>query len=131
MRLERCRRRKGQKDYIYWELVESHRTERGPRRRVVAYLGNLEEGVRLGVKEAASGQVGVRQGQLLTDDPEPEWVEVDVKRVRVERGRQFRGYWLGPEVWKELGLASFLEGVMPAGREEIPRSERSRLCVFS
>ncbi|HLE81396.1 MAG TPA: IS1634 family transposase, partial [Dehalococcoidia bacterium] len=130
MHLERRRRRKGQKEYIYWELVESHRTQRGPRRRVVAYLGNVDEGVRLGVKAAASGQVGVHQHQLLTEEPEPEWVEVDVKRLRVERGRQFGGYWLGLEVWKKLGLASFLERVMPRGREEISWPAMSAVLVL-
>lgn len=97
---------------------------------MVAYLGNLDEAVRLGVKEAASGRVGVRQGQLLNEDPEPEWVEVDVKRVRVERGRQFGGYWLGLEVWKKLGLGSFVEGVMPGGREEISWPAMSAVLVL-
>lgn len=27
-------------EYIYWQLVQSYRTERGPRTRVVAYLGD-------------------------------------------------------------------------------------------
>jgi len=29
---------------------------------------------------------------------EPEWAEVDVKRVRVERSRKFGGPWLGREM---------------------------------
>jgi hypothetical protein len=37
-----------------WALVESVRTERGPRQRVVSYLGNLAEEVRQGVRHAAA-----------------------------------------------------------------------------
>ncbi len=37
----------------YWALVESHRTATGPRQRVVAWLGKLDEAGRLGVKLAA------------------------------------------------------------------------------
>ena len=38
-----CYRNKGGKRHAYWALVESYRTARGPRQRVVAYLGNLDE----------------------------------------------------------------------------------------
>ena len=37
----------------YWALVESYRSQRGPRQRVVAWLGQLDEAGRLGVKQAA------------------------------------------------------------------------------
>ena len=37
----------------YWALVESYRTESGPRQRVVAWLGKLDEAGRLGVEQAA------------------------------------------------------------------------------
>ena len=37
----------------YWALVESHRTATGPRQRVVAWLGKLDEAGRLGMKQAA------------------------------------------------------------------------------
>ena len=38
-----CYRKKNGKRHAYWALVESYRTERGPRQRVVAYLGQLDE----------------------------------------------------------------------------------------
>jgi hypothetical protein len=38
-----CYRRKNGKRHAYWALMESYRTERGPRQRVVAYLGQLGE----------------------------------------------------------------------------------------
>ena len=43
------------RDGVYWELVESYRTERGPRQRIVSYLGNVGEARRLGVQQAATG----------------------------------------------------------------------------
>jgi len=41
------------KRQAHWSLVESVRTQRGPRQRVVAYLSGLDEGDRLGVEQAA------------------------------------------------------------------------------
>jgi hypothetical protein len=38
-----CFRRKNGKRHAYWALMESYRTARGPRQRVVAYLGQLDE----------------------------------------------------------------------------------------
>ena len=49
-----------------------------------------------------------------------EWVEVDLKRVRVERSRKFGGPWLGLELMRWLELDHFLEETLPEGREEIP-----------
>ena len=48
MFLKRCTRRKNSKKHAYWQLVESYRTSRGPRHRVVAYLGELDAGERRG-----------------------------------------------------------------------------------
>jgi len=42
MFLRRCKRKKNGKQHIYWALVESYRTARGSRQRVVAYLGELK-----------------------------------------------------------------------------------------
>jgi hypothetical protein len=44
-------------------LMESYRTERGPRQRIVAYLGQLDGSHRLGVKNAAEGNSETRQKQ--------------------------------------------------------------------
>jgi len=114
-----CYRRKNGKRHAYWALVESYRTERGPRQRVVAYLGELDAKGRLGVQRAAQGKGRARQRDLF-DDGEPEWVEVDASRVRVENGRDFGGPWLGLELVRQLGLDLFLRQAIPSGREEIP-----------
>ncbi len=118
------------RDGIYWELVESYRTERGPRQRVISYLGNVGDGRRLGVRQAAGGEVGSWQSRLFDEEGEPEWVEVDTKRVRAERVRDFGGGWLGLEIADKLGLICVLEKLLPQGREDIPWSMMALTLVL-
>jgi hypothetical protein len=118
MYLRRCYRKKDGKRHAYWALVESHRTRRGPRQRVVAWLGAMDEQGRLGVKRCA--EQSAAQQQSLFPEPQAEWVEVDVNRVSVERTRHFGGPWLGLELLRRLELDRFLEEAIPAGQEEIP-----------
>ena len=91
MYLRKCSPSKSKKDRVYWELVEAYRTEQGPRQRVVSYLGDADKPARLGVKHAALDLSGTFQSDLFAESPEPEWMEVDTKRVRVERVRNFGG----------------------------------------
>ena len=122
--------KKNGKTYDYWELVESQRTERGPRQRSIAYLGVMEPSARAGMKLSAEGENGVHQKQLF-DDVEPEWVEVDTRRVRVERARSFGDAWLGMELVKMLGLPEFMREVMPRGLEDVPWWAMSLVLVLS
>ena len=71
----------------YWALVESYRTPRGSRQRIVAWLGQLDEAGRWGVKQAALDHPPSAQ-KTLFPEPEPEWVEVDASQVRVEIRRE-------------------------------------------
>ncbi len=48
MFLRRCERQKNGKKHTYWALVESYRTARGSRQRVVAHLGELKAGEETG-----------------------------------------------------------------------------------
>jgi transposase len=114
----------------YWALVESQRTERGPRQHVVAYLGDMDDAGRLGMTQAASGEPVNAQGRLF-DQVEPRWVEVDVRRLRVERVRDFGGPWLGLQLIRQLKLESWLGGVLPAGREEVGWPVMSLVLVLS
>ena len=108
--------RKGGKRHGYWALVESYRTQRGPRQRTVAYLGQLDEEVRLGVKHAAKGHAAAGHTDLF-DKTRAEWVEVDARRVRVERCRDFGGPWLALQLARKVGLCDFLRRTLPSGRE--------------
>jgi transposase len=124
-----CYRTKNGKRHAYWALMESYRTQRGPRQRVVAYLGQLDESQREGVKQAAEGKQGSHQKRLF-DEVRPQWVEVDVKRVRVENRRDFGGPWLGMELVEQLGLKEFLDRTIPSGREEIPWSLMALVLIL-
>jgi len=54
----------------------------------------------------------------LFKEVEPEWVQVDLKRIRVERCSDFGGPWLGLELLKKLGLDSLFNNIMHTGRED-------------
>ena len=92
----------------YWALVESYRTERGPRQRTIAWLGRLKESERAGLKRAAEGNKTLRYSQLQLfdheDKPQAEWVEVDTANVRVENQLEFGGAWLALELIRRLQL---------------------------
>jgi transposase len=119
MHLQRCGPSKSKKEHIYWELVESYRTERGPRQRVVAYLGDINQSEGIAVKQAAEEKKGYWQSRLFDETGGPEWVEVDSKRIRVGRVKDFGGYWLGLRMLDKLELTSFLEQTIVHGREDI------------
>jgi len=117
----------------YWALVESVRTERGPRQRVVAYLGGLDEAGRLGVRQAADAKAGFNEQPLLFDDEstQPRYVSVDISKVRVENCRAFGGPWLAWQLIQRLGLDAFLERTIPRGDEEIRWSVMSLVLVIA
>ena len=130
MFLKRCTRKKSGKPHTYWQLVESYRTPRGPRHRVVAYLGELDKSERRGWVRLAlhlDGKVAARARQLMlfdnasTDhgDPVPQYVEVDLKGIRIERTRDFGDVFLGLILWRMLGFDEFFSRRLPAGREEV------------
>lgn len=121
-------RHKDGKRHAYWALMESVRTERGPRSHVVAYLGVLSDSERRGVADVVQGRHSAQQDLF---EGEPAWVEVDTSRVRVERLRRFGGPWLGRELWRQLGLDVFFAQTFPGGREEIPWSVMAQLLVLS
>jgi transposase len=127
--LRRCYRAKEGKRHAYWALVESYRTARGPRQRVIAYLGELDEQGRLGVQRTAQPDPAP-QADLFDPETSPEWVEVDLRRVRVERSRSFGGGWLGLMLLRQLGLSELLEQLMPAGREEVAWSAMAEVLVL-
>jgi len=122
-----CYRHKNGKNHAYWALVESYRTERGPRQRIVSYLGLLKKNERLGVKRVAEGnkKSAFRQLQLFDADNKlaPEWVEIDIANVRVEYELDFGGPWLALQLIRKLKLDELLEKVMPQGKEDIPWSK--------
>jgi transposase len=125
-----CFRDKDGKRHAYWALVESYRSERGPRQRVVAYLGRLDEAGRLGIHQAADPRSDRQQKQLFAA-PQPQWVEVDAAAVRVENCRRFGDVWLALELIRKLRLNEFLERTIPRGREDVPWSVTALVLVIA
>jgi len=117
MYIRKFTRHKDGKVHTYWALVESYRTSRGPRQRIVAYLGEMDASGRLGVKLTAEGK-RVWQGDLF-EEVEPRWVEVNIHGVRTERVRDFGDIWLAIQLIKRLELDGFFQKVLPPGREGV------------
>ncbi|NLE61787.1 MAG: IS1634 family transposase [Planctomycetes bacterium] len=127
MFLRRYERRKSGKRHTYWALVESIRTDRGSRQRVVAYLGELKKseqngwavlGRRLDRKDRPQPSLFDPPAYPEPDDTEP--VLVKLKGIRLERSRDFGDVWLALGLWRLVGLDELLSGLMPSGREEVP-----------
>ncbi len=122
MFLRRYERRKNGKRHTYWALVESIRTARGSRQRIVAYLGELKKKERNGWAQLGrrlNGQ-GKPQPSLFDpphyDDPtDDEPVLVKLKDIRLQRLRDFGDVWLALGLWRLLGLDTLLFELMPAG----------------
>jgi hypothetical protein len=112
----------------YWALVESYRTARGPRQRVVSYLGDLTAEARDGVVLAAAGRTD-RQPALFADVV-PERAEVILRSLRVERTAAFGGVWLGTWLLERLGLDTFFAEHLPRGREDIPWAVMAQVLIL-
>jgi transposase len=125
-----CFRKKDGKRHAYWALVESYRTEQGPRQRIVAYLGQLDEAGRLGVRDAAVGHSAAGQ-RTLFEETQPQWVTVNTAAVRVENCRRFGGPWLALELIRKLGLHDFLKRTLPSGSEDVPWSLTALLLIIA
>lgn len=96
----------------------------------MAYLGDMDEPLRLGVAQAAKGSNDVYQESLFAEHAAPEWVEIDASRVRVERVRDFGAYWLGLQTMQRLGLLEILDSLLERGREDIPWSIMAMVLVL-
>jgi hypothetical protein len=141
MFLRRFQRRKNGKTHAYWALVESYRTARGARQRIVSYLGELKESEQSGWAQLSATLNGgdpsgdrsrrsrLSQQSLFDVPPRHDDVEtafgsdpvlVDLKGICLERLRDFGDVWLALGLWRLLGLNELLEREMPGGREEIP-----------
>jgi hypothetical protein len=54
------------------------------------------------------------------DDPVPQYVEVDLEGIRVERTRDFGDIFLGLTLWRILGFDEFFSRRLPAGEKKYP-----------
>lgn len=132
MFLRRHRKEVDGESYEYWSLCQAVRTAQGPRQKIVATLGKLDESAVPAAAEWEELEALLegrtpRPRQLVLGErgvqgavPAPRWELVDVRGVRVERGRDFGTVYLGLALWRRLGLHTLLERLMEPGEEEVP-----------
>jgi len=122
-------------EYGYWSLVESVRTARGPRQRIVATIGKLpglDKEERVGWEEISrilTGQPKPQDSLFKKAEDPPSWATVDISRVSVERLRSFGDVYLALLLWHHLGFTDFCKEQMPEGKEAIPWSVMA--CILS
>ncbi|MHC4177468.1 MAG: IS1634 family transposase [Planctomycetota bacterium] len=138
MFLRRCERRENGKRHTYWALVESYRTARGSRQRVVAYLGELKRSERSGWAELGRSLSGKKKPQRSLFDPphddepaEDETVLVRLKGVKLERVRDFGDVWMAWGLWRLLRLDSLLAELIPRGQEEVRWATMAAILVIA
>ena len=136
MFLKRNRRKAGGETYEYWSLVQTVRTARGPRHKLVAHLGKapgLDCAKRRGwesVMDMLDGRdPGERAKQMklgekprpnsCSADKPPHWVQVDIKGLRVARVRDFGTVYLALALWRRLGLHQLLKELFEPGKEQV------------
>jgi len=129
MFLRRFQRRKNGKSHAYWALVESYRTAKGSRQRVVADLGELTSGEQNGWAKLGSHRngplAGRRPQRSLFDPPrrdvpgDDEPLLVKLGSIRLERSRDFGEVWLAWGLWRMLGLDNLWEELIERGREDV------------
>jgi len=123
--------------YDYWSLVESVRTARGPRQRIVATIGKLpglDKEERIGweeIRRVLDGKPLSQPGLFEPYDEAASWATVNINRVSVERLRHFGDVYLGLLLWNKLGFAEFCREHMAEGREEIPWSLMASILVLA
>jgi len=129
MFLRRNRRIVDGQTYEYWTLVRTVRTAKGPRQEIVATLGKtpgLDHRARHGWEDVAvllEGRPPARQaelGQPPTENTAPQWAQVNLRGVRVERVRDFGPVYLALSLWRRLGLHTLLRELIVPSRERVP-----------
>ena len=132
MFLRRYRRTKDGKVHTYFALVQSVRTDAGPRQRVVAHLGELNHDEERRWQRTVvfhSRQGDAEQLRLFPDDEDiplpddPDIVRVRLREVGWTNARRFGDIWLARWLWQYLGLDRIVERHVPQGKETIPPAD--------
>jgi Transposase DDE domain len=128
MFLRRHTRSKDGKTHIYYALVESVRTEAGPRQRTVAYLGELNHDQERRWQRTVvfyNRQGDAQQLRLFPDDEDVSLPDdPDVARIRLSKvgwtnARRFGDVWLALWLWRFLGLDDIVARHVPQGKETV------------
>jgi transposase len=128
MFLRRYQRTKQGKTHTYYALVESVRTDAGPRQRVVAYLGELNHDQERRWQRTVvfhNRQGDAQQLRLFPEDEhialpdDPDVVRVRLHRVAWTNARRFGDVWLARWLWHFLGLDDIVNRHVPQGKETV------------
>jgi hypothetical protein len=128
MFLRRFKRTKDGKEHFYYALVESVRTEAGPRQHLVAYLGELNHDQERRWQRTTVFHNRQGEDRQLRLFPDAETVDLpddpDVVRIRLDsvgwtNPRGFGDVWLGLWLWKFLQLDEIVDRHVPQGMETV------------
>ncbi len=143
MFLRQHRRFKDGKDHRYWSLVETVRTQDGPRQRTLCYLGELNttaharwlKTINVFNEQGETLQLKLFPSEVSPPADDPNVARVLLNKVRLERTRQLGDCFLGLELWKRLELDQFFEQLLDGDRADLPWSRVvavlaiNRLCA--
>jgi transposase len=144
MFLRRYVRTKAGKKHTYFALVESVRTDAGPRQQVVAYLGELNADQERRWQRTVvfhNRQGDAQQLRLFPDDDEvslpddPDIVRVRVNDVGWTNARCFGDVYVARWLWNLLDLDAIINQHVPQGKETVRPAEViaieviNRLCA--
>lgn len=132
MFLRRYTRTKNGKQHVYFALVESLRTDAGPRQRVVAHLGELNAAQERRWQRTVSfhnRHGDVEQLRLFPDDDDiptpddPDVVRIRLRDVAWTNARRFGDVWLARWLWQYVGLDRIVARHVPQDKESVSPAE--------
>jgi transposase len=116
--LRRIKKHKDGKNHCYWALVESYRTPRGSRQRIVCYIGDVKKKAAQRIQWAIE-RCESYQPDFFSDEELPDYLDIETQKVRTERQRDFGGVWLGLKLYELLGFDGFFSERFPHCRETV------------
>jgi len=125
MYLRANKRKKDGKEHRYWSVEESRRLRSGRvvQRRVL-YLGEINDSQQAAWRKTLEvfdevEQRAARRSLFPEDRAIPadalDGVQVKLREMELRRARAFGNYWLGCELWRQLGLGEFWEARLGRG----------------
>ena len=128
MFLRRYHKTKDGKPHTYYALVESVRTDAGPRQQIVAYLGELNHDQERRWQRTVvfhNRQGEARQLRLFPEDDsvplpdDPDVVRIRLSSVGWANPRSFGDIWLARWLWHTLHLDTIVDRHLPAGKHTV------------
>ena len=139
MYLRELRPKKDGKEHSYWSLVETVCTPEGPRQRTLCYLGELntsaqgrwQKTIAVFNEQGESRQLKLFPSEVEPPENDPNVARVLLKKVRLERPRQFGNGFLALELWKRLGLDEFWQSRLDDEPAEVPWSRVAAVLAIN